>query len=151
MIIIPFVQLEKVNIFCFLHKGVAQKLSLPCPLEYQTLNGHKSVNFWARDFSFSGAALPGGQAGHLPSQFLRYQRQNIPQICKYRATCMYLLLMLSKFEVLSTQFSQDCAAPAIQRKLRFSTIWTIVVDSYWKIPIFLEMYAFNNNRFFCQQ
>ena len=33
MVVIPFVYLEKVNVFCFMHKGVAQKLSLPCPLE----------------------------------------------------------------------------------------------------------------------
>ena len=31
--IISFVHLEKINIFCFMHKGVAQKLSLPRPLE----------------------------------------------------------------------------------------------------------------------
>ena len=42
---ISFVHIEKINIFCFMHKSVAQKLSLPSPLEYQTLNGHKSVNF----------------------------------------------------------------------------------------------------------
>ena len=35
-----------------MRKGVAQKLSLPRPLEYQTLNGHKSANFKARDFFF---------------------------------------------------------------------------------------------------
>ena len=52
MVLNPFVHLWKTNIFCFMHKGVVQKLSLPRPLEYQTLNGHKSVNFWARDFSF---------------------------------------------------------------------------------------------------
>ena len=52
VVIISFVHLEKVNIFCFMHKSVAQKLSLPCPFENQTLNGHKSVNFKARDFSF---------------------------------------------------------------------------------------------------
>ena len=33
VVIISFVHLEKINIFCFMHKGVAQKLSLPCPLE----------------------------------------------------------------------------------------------------------------------
>ena len=31
--IISFVHLEKINIFCFMHKGVAQKLCLPRPLE----------------------------------------------------------------------------------------------------------------------
>ena len=31
--IISFAHLEKINIFCFMHKSVAQKLSLPCPLE----------------------------------------------------------------------------------------------------------------------
>ena len=46
--IISFVHLEKINIFCFMNKGVAQKLSLPCPLENQTLDGHKSVNFCQR-------------------------------------------------------------------------------------------------------
>ena len=45
VVIISFVHLEKINNFCFMRKGVAQKLSLPRPLEYQTLNGHKSVNF----------------------------------------------------------------------------------------------------------
>ena len=35
-----------------MHKGVAQKLSLPSPLEIQTLNGHKSVNFKIKDFCF---------------------------------------------------------------------------------------------------
>ena len=40
------------KLFCFMHKGVAQKLSLPCPLENQILNGHKSANFKAGDFSF---------------------------------------------------------------------------------------------------
>ena len=52
IVLISFVHHEKINNFCFMRKGVAQKLSLPRPLEYQTLNGHKSVNFWARDFSF---------------------------------------------------------------------------------------------------
>ena len=33
MVITPFVNLEKINIFCFMDKGVAQKLSLPRPLE----------------------------------------------------------------------------------------------------------------------
>ena len=33
VVIISFVYLEKINIFCFMHKGVAQKLSLPRPLE----------------------------------------------------------------------------------------------------------------------
>ena len=33
VVIISFVHLEKINIFCFMHKGVAQKLSLPRPLE----------------------------------------------------------------------------------------------------------------------
>ena len=33
MVRIPFINLEKINIFGFMHKGVAQKLSLPCPLE----------------------------------------------------------------------------------------------------------------------
>ena len=45
VVIISFVDLEKISIFCFMHKGVAQKLSLPGPLEYQTLNGQKSVIF----------------------------------------------------------------------------------------------------------
>jgi len=35
-----------------MQKGVAQKLSLSRPFENKTLNGHKSVNFKARDFSF---------------------------------------------------------------------------------------------------
>ena len=52
MMIIPFVQFEKVNIFCFLHKGVAQKLSLPHLFEVWNINAYKSVNFKARDFSF---------------------------------------------------------------------------------------------------
>ena len=34
MVIISFVHLEKISIFCFIHKSVAQKLSLPRPLEY---------------------------------------------------------------------------------------------------------------------
>ena len=33
VVIISFVHLEKINIFCFMLKGVAQKLSLPRPLE----------------------------------------------------------------------------------------------------------------------
>ena len=33
VVIISFVHLEKINIFCFMHQGVAQKLSLPRPLE----------------------------------------------------------------------------------------------------------------------
>ena len=33
VVIISFVHLEKINIFCFMYKGVAQKLSLPRPLE----------------------------------------------------------------------------------------------------------------------
>ena len=33
MAIIPFVHLEKINISCFMYKDVAQKLSLPRPLE----------------------------------------------------------------------------------------------------------------------
>ena len=52
VVIISFVHLEKIDIFCFMHKSVAQKLSLPCPFESQTLNSHKSANFKARDFSF---------------------------------------------------------------------------------------------------
>ena len=51
-VILPFVYLEKMNIFCFMHKDVAQKLSLLRPLENLTLNGQKSVNFKVRDFSF---------------------------------------------------------------------------------------------------
>ena len=35
-----------------MHKCVAQKLSLPCPLEIQTLEGHKSVNFVIKDIYF---------------------------------------------------------------------------------------------------
>ena len=31
-VIISFIHLEKINIFCFTHKGVAQKLDLPRPL-----------------------------------------------------------------------------------------------------------------------
>ena len=45
VVIISFVHLEKINISCLMHKSVAQKLSLPRPLENQTLNGYKSVNF----------------------------------------------------------------------------------------------------------
>ena len=52
LVIILFVHLEKINIFCFMYKGVVQKLSLPRPLENQTLNGHRLVNFEASDFSF---------------------------------------------------------------------------------------------------
>ena len=52
VVVISFVHLEKISIFCFLYKGVAQKLSLQGPLENQTLNGYKSANFKARDFSF---------------------------------------------------------------------------------------------------
>ena len=52
VVIISFVHLEKMNIFCFMYKGVAQKLSLPSPFKNQTLNGCKSANFKARDFSF---------------------------------------------------------------------------------------------------
>ena len=33
VVIISFVHLEKINIFCFMYNGVAEKLSLPCPLE----------------------------------------------------------------------------------------------------------------------
>ena len=33
VVIISVVHLEKISIFCFMHKGVAQKLSLPRPLE----------------------------------------------------------------------------------------------------------------------
>ena len=33
-------------------KGVAQKLSPPCPFEFWSLNGCQLVNFWANDFSF---------------------------------------------------------------------------------------------------
>ena len=33
VVIISFVHLEKINIFCFVHKGMALKLSLPHPLE----------------------------------------------------------------------------------------------------------------------
>ena len=52
----------------------------------------------------SGAALLGGQGGHLPTQFFRDQRQKIPQNCKIGATCMHLLQMLSKFEVCPPSF-----------------------------------------------
>ena len=33
VVIISFVHLEKIDIFCFMHKSVAQKLSPPRPLE----------------------------------------------------------------------------------------------------------------------
>ena len=33
VVIISFVHLEKIKFFCFMHKGVAQKLNLPRPLE----------------------------------------------------------------------------------------------------------------------
>ena len=33
VVMILFEHLEKINIFCFMHKSVAQKMSLPCPLE----------------------------------------------------------------------------------------------------------------------
>ena len=52
VVIISFVHFEEINIFCFMHMSVMQKLSLPRPLENQTLNGHKSANFKAGDFSF---------------------------------------------------------------------------------------------------
>ena len=52
VVIISFVHLEKINNFCFMRKGMVQKLNLSRPLEYQTLNGHKSVNFETRDFYF---------------------------------------------------------------------------------------------------
>ena len=35
-----------------MHKGVAQKLSLPDPFEVWNISAYKSVNFEARDFSF---------------------------------------------------------------------------------------------------
>ena len=35
-----------------MHKGVAQKLSLPHPFEVLNIDAYKSVNFKARDFSF---------------------------------------------------------------------------------------------------
>ena len=35
-----------------MHKGVAQKLSLPHPFEVKNINAYESVNFKARDFSF---------------------------------------------------------------------------------------------------
>ena len=43
---------RKMNIFCIMHKGVVQILSLPYPLENLILNGHKSVDFKAKNFSF---------------------------------------------------------------------------------------------------
>ena len=33
VVITSFLHLEKINIFCFMYKGVAPKLSLPCPVE----------------------------------------------------------------------------------------------------------------------
>ena len=33
MVVISFVHLKEINIFCFMHKSVVQKLSLPHPLE----------------------------------------------------------------------------------------------------------------------
>ena len=41
--------------------------------------------------NITGAALLGGQDGHLPTQFSRDQRQKIPQNCKIRAICKNLL------------------------------------------------------------
>ena len=35
-----------------MHKGMAQKLSLPHPFEVWNINAYKSVNFKARDFFF---------------------------------------------------------------------------------------------------
>ena len=55
VVIISSVHLEKINIFCFMHKSVAQKSSLPCPLEncihFQILGGiaqklSPSCPFW---------------------------------------------------------------------------------------------------------
>ena len=35
-----------------MHKGVAQKLSLPGPFEISNSNGYKSISFEANNFSF---------------------------------------------------------------------------------------------------
>ena len=52
MVLISFEGIQKISNFCFMHKGVAQKLSLPHLFEVWNVNAYKSVNFKARDFSF---------------------------------------------------------------------------------------------------
>ena len=52
MVLISFKDTQKLSIFCFLHKGVAQKLSLPHLFEVWNINAYKAVNFKANDFPF---------------------------------------------------------------------------------------------------
>ena len=52
MVLVSFEDIEKISNFYFMHKDVAQKLSLPHPFEVWNINARKSVNFKARDFSF---------------------------------------------------------------------------------------------------
>ena len=52
MALISFEDIQKISIFCFMHKGVAQNLSLPYPFEIQNVNACKLVNLIARDLSF---------------------------------------------------------------------------------------------------
>ena len=54
MVLIPFINLEKINIFGSMHKGVAQKLSLPCPLENQTFKRAINESFLKPETSPSG-------------------------------------------------------------------------------------------------
>ena len=52
MVLMSFEDIQKISIFCFMHKGVAQNLSLPHPFKVWSINTYKSVNFKATDFSF---------------------------------------------------------------------------------------------------
>ena len=51
MVLKSFEDIQKISIFCFMQKGVAQNLSLPHPFEIWNINANKSANFKARDFS----------------------------------------------------------------------------------------------------
>ena len=74
------------------------------------------IQFWEQHQYHAGAVLLGGQGGHLSSVhpvFQRSEAKNL-KIAKFvQLVCKYLLKMLFKFEVLPTQFLQDCAAPEV--------------------------------------
>ena len=52
MVKTSFVDYQKINIFCFIHKGVAEILCLSYLLEIWIVEGHISVNFKVKDIYF---------------------------------------------------------------------------------------------------
>ena len=57
MVLTSFEDIQKFYKRIFMHKGVAQKLSLPDPFEFWNTNAYKSVNFKNPDKNIFVAAV----------------------------------------------------------------------------------------------